>query len=276
VPGKLKLALLALLVVAAACVAAAALWLRGAYGDVKRQAEEFLWLLDENRIEEAHARLDADAARVMRLDDLRLVDWQFDGALGKSGKLRWAGTLRITRVVPLYLLVQWKSPFSAVKEPVTVTMTFVRRDGAWRVAGIWYDSPDVRRLPLLVAARRTESVDGQLVHGPLRAIFELGTHPRACAWTSWQGLAGKHVVTIRWIDPAGATFKQDSLDAAGKPAQRASVAWSCLDLRGGEGRPVAPGAWRAAVDLDGKTVTELPVAVEESPPMPSNGTARAE
>jgi hypothetical protein len=253
--------------VAAAALAVIVLGLaaaKTAYDEMARLGADLLWHLDEGRIAQAHALLDPDAGRLLTVEDMDLVDAQLDRLIGKAGSAKWAGTFRVTWISPPSAVIAWKVHYALVPQPVTVTMSFIRREGSWKIGGIWYDSPEIRKTPLLVSVRFAASLDETLGPRDVKGTFT-AADGSVVAWTLWQSLNGPHAVRIEWLDPTGVVACGFTYEVKGKPERKSRVVYSRMDL-GSRGSPRLPGEWKVRVALDSRTIVEKTVIISAKEP----------
>ena len=245
--------------VALATIALALTAAKTAYDEMARLGADLLWHLNDDRIEQAHALLDPEAGRLLTVEDMDLVDAQLDRLIGQAGSTKWAGTFRITWISPPSAVIVWKVRYALAPQPVKVTMSFIRREGSWKIGGILYDSPEIRKTPLLVSVRFAVSLDETLGPKDVKGTFT-AADGSVVAWTLWQSLNGPHAVRIEWLDPMGAVACGFTYQVKGKPERKTRVVYSRMDL-GGQGPPRLPGEWKVRVVLDSRTIVEKTVVI---------------
>lgn len=233
--------------------------LKVTYNGLVGMAGDLLWLLNENKIGAAHDLFDPEAGKIFTARDMALVDRQMDRLIGGSGSLKWAGTFRFTWIAPLTVVIKWKVNYSLAKDPVEITMSFIKREGKWRIGGLWYDSQEVRAAPLLVSLRCAASLDEKLKPEDVKEEFAVNDE-YIYLWTLWQGLNGRHAVRMRWVDPSGAVYHEFTYDVKDKPERKSRIVWSRIGLKD-PGSPVFPGEWKVKIMLDSRVVEETSVMI---------------
>jgi hypothetical protein len=170
--------------------------------------------------------------------------------------------MQFTHLSPLTAVIVWKAPFSLAREPVAVTMSFIKRDGDWKIGGLWYDCREVRDTPLLVSLRLAGGMDEDMKPLDVAEDFHAGAGG-VYAWTLWQSLNGSHVASIRWIDPSGAEAGELSMDASREPERKSRIMVARLDFGEWGGAPPA-GGWKVRILLDSKAIAETPFTVRSA------------
>jgi hypothetical protein len=262
--GKTKITLVIAVIVATAVsvLGGAVIYLKITYDHLTEKGKELLWLLNENEVERAHDLFDHEAGKVFTVADMSMVNRQMDGIIGVSGNLTWTGTFQLTWLAPLTVVIRWKADYSLAKEPVLVTMSFIKRGGRWRIGGLWYDSKEVRGRPLLTSIRFTDSLDDKLKPERIRKAFNQEDE-YAYLWTMWQGLNGRHVVTMKWIDPSGSVHYTFDYDVSTKPERKSRIVWSRIRTSK-PGSAALPGMWKVEIMLDGKTVEVMSIGMKKT------------
>ncbi len=240
----------------------AVVYLKITYDRLEEMGRELMWMLNEDRIDQAHRLFDEEAGRLFTAQDMALVDGQMDRLIGRSGKWKWTGTMRFTTLSPLTAVITWKAPFSLAKEPVAVTLSFIKRDGAWGIGGLWYDCREVRETPLLVSLRLAGEIDENLKPKEVASDFDAGAGG-LYAWTLWQSLNGDHVVAIHWTDPSGAELDEFAVDVSRKPERKSRIIYTRLDFGEWGGTP-PEGAWKVHVLLDSKKIAETQLTIRSA------------
>ncbi len=104
--------------------------------ELSREAHDFLALVDAQRWDDAYERTDSEFRRLNSVEQWSSVSQEVRDLLGPVLSRDLIGQAWVPAPLAGYEIVRFRASYQNRPEAIE-TVTFVREDGSWKVAGIW-------------------------------------------------------------------------------------------------------------------------------------------
>lgn len=118
----------------------------GTYREIDPLVENLLRSLDKGQYAAAMRDFDPQMTRVLPTPKLIQVSRLLHDQVGRYESRRWGFTFRWNKAPgqPMALVVVYRCRYSQSRDPVMVTVSFYREEDRYQIAGLWFNSPELR------------------------------------------------------------------------------------------------------------------------------------